>query len=96
METENFIPAAAYCAHYQLGTDFINALEKHGLIDVKVVDNTVYLQRDQLLTVETYRSFYYDLDVNFEGIEVIHHLLDKIHTLQADLQSLQNQLSRYT
>lgn len=93
---ENYIPAATYCAHYQLDAAFIEALEKHGLINLKTIDDTLYLQVDQLLIVEKYRSFYYDLDINLEGIEVIHHLLNKIYAMQADLQALQNQLTYHS
>jgi hypothetical protein len=38
---------------------------------------------------------HYDLDINMEGIDVISHLLKRIHNLQDELRITQNKLRLY-
>jgi hypothetical protein len=42
--------------------------------------------------VERYARLYYDLSINMEGIDAIHHLLDRIYVMQDEMRSLRNQL----
>jgi cell shape-determining protein MreC len=39
--------------------------------------------------------WYYDLDINIEGIEALNYLLEKVKSLQEEIQQLKNELRFY-
>lgn len=54
---------------------FSTLLQKGGLIEIDTVEGESYLPASQLYDVERYTRMYYDLSINIEGIDAIHHLL---------------------
>ncbi|HMQ44948.1 MAG TPA: chaperone modulator CbpM [Mariniflexile sp.] len=38
---------------------------------------------------------HFELDINLEGLDAIHHLLKQVETLQQDIVTLHNKLQRY-
>ena len=44
------------------------------------------LYKNDLKLIERFIEFHYNLGVNLEGLEVIHHLLKQIETLQKQLK----------
>ena len=46
----------------------------------------------QLPDVERYSRMYYDLSINIEGIDAIHHLLERMEEMQQEIYSLHNKL----
>jgi len=47
------------------------------------------------LELEKYVRFYYELDINLEGIETVSYLLQRINTMQNELKTLTNRLRLY-
>ena len=45
--------------------------------------------------VERYSRMYYDLSINMEGIDAIHHLLEKMEDMRREMSSLRKQLLLY-
>ena len=54
-----------------------------------------YLFASQLRDVERYARLYYDLSINIEGIEAIHHLLDRMNGLREEVRTLRSRLRLY-
>ncbi|WP_231576924.1 chaperone modulator CbpM [Sphingobacterium sp. IITKGP-BTPF85] len=50
------------------------------------------MEEEQLRDLERFSDWYYELDVNPAGIEVAHHLIQKVEALQSELQRIKNQL----
>ena len=50
------------------------------------------MQFAQLPDVERYSRMYYDLSINIEGIDAIHHLLERMESMQQEIYSLHNKL----
>lgn len=67
---------------YNIEITFFDSLEEAGLLMTETENNTTYLRYDELATFEKFTNWYYDLEVNLAGLEVIHHLLHKIEELQ--------------
>ena len=42
--------------------------------------------------VERYSRMYYDLSINMEGIDAIHHLLARMEEMQREIHSLRGRL----
>ena len=45
-----------------------------------------------LIDVEQYSRMYYDLSINMEGIDAIHHLLARMEEMQREIHSLRGRL----
>jgi hypothetical protein len=73
-------------------TEFIILLEDAGLITIVAESGEKYFPASQLHLIEKYARLYYDLSVNVEGIDVIHHLLEKMEEMKREIIHLRNQL----
>lgn len=94
MQTDLII-ISEYCRICNIEPSFLYMLEKDGLIEIDTVDGERYLPASQLYDVERYTRMYYDLSINVEGIDAIHHLLDKIKSMQKEINHLKNKLRLY-
>lgn len=75
---------------YNIEITFFNDLESSGLIQTETINEVKYLHYDQLPDFERFTNWYYDLEVNIAGLEVIHHLLGQIRSLQEENKRLIN------
>lgn len=95
MKQEDLISVGDFCRHYAVELAFVRALQEAGLIEVIVIREEVYVHYDQLARLERMARFHYDLDINLEGIEVIHRLLERIDHMQQEIATLRNKLRLY-
>jgi chaperone modulatory protein CbpM len=95
MQTKNLIAVNEFCINHNIEISFINSLQQTGLIEVDFVEETQFIDADQLQQVEKFIHFYYDLDINLEGIETITHLLQRMNEMQDEIISLRNRLRLY-
>lgn len=84
-----------YCRICHIEPAFIFRLEEGGLIEIRVIEGEKYLQHSQLHDIERYTRLYYDLAINFEGIDAIHHLLERVRSMQQEIGRLKRQLRLY-
>jgi len=91
METE-LITINDYCIKYAVEPSFIVALEDSGLIVLTVIDEHKYIHYKQLVEMERFIHFHYELQINIEGIEAIMGLLQKIKRLQHEIETLKSQV----
>lgn len=95
MQTNEMIPAEEFCIHHNIETSFIYSLKEAGLIEVSTVNNKTYVPVNQLHNLEKLVRFYYELDINLEGIETIAYLLQRMNEMQQKIVQLSNRLSLY-
>lgn len=95
MQTENLIALDEFCAKHNIEISFVSSLQQTGLIEITTIEDACYIDMDQLLQLEKFTRFYYELDINLEGIETINHLLKRVNELQDELTLLRNRLSLY-
>ncbi len=81
-----------YCRNCEIEPAFLELLQEGGLIDIYREGEEAYLFVSQLPVVERYSRMYYDLSINMEGIEAIHHMLQRIEALQQELNELRDRL----
>ena len=91
MQNELII-VSEYCSKCNIEPSFIDLLEEEGLIDVVSENGERYLYCSQLSELERYTRFYYELSINVEGIDVIHHLLRRMEEMQQEMCELRNRL----
>jgi len=89
------ITVEAYCTYHHAEPEFIDALERGGLLTITILDNNRFIDYDQLQQLESYTRLYYDMEINIPGIDAINNLLDKVRQMQYEIESLKNQLAVY-
>ncbi len=95
METNNLVLVEKCCSNLEVEQAFIHSLNDSGLIEVIVLDDKSYISIDHLKRVERAIHFHYELNINIEGIDVIHNLLDQIDDLQEELRVVKNKVRLY-
>jgi len=95
MQTKYLIAIDDFCANHKIDISFISSLQKTGLIEITTIEDSGFIAADQLLELEKYVRFYYELDINLEGIETVTYLLQKINNLQNEIKTLNNKLRLY-
>lgn len=91
MQNELII-VSEYCSKCHIEPSFIDLLHEGGLIEVLTEEGERYLSFAQLPELERYSRMYYDLSINIEGIDAIHHLLQRMEEMQREIHQLRSQL----
>lgn len=73
---------------YNIEITFFDSLEEAGLLKTVTENEVKYLLYDELELFERFANWHYDLDVNLPGVEVIHHLLQKMEKLTEENRRL--------
>lgn len=95
MQTELII-VSEYCHKCHIERSFIELLDETGLIEICMEGDESYLLLSQLPEVERYSRMYYELSINLEGIDAIHHLLNRMEEMRQEMSLLRNQLLAYS
>ena len=92
MDKINLIKITDICNNFGIDQHFISSVIDYELIEVTDIDGDFFLNEDDLSLLEKIVHFYYDLEINFAGIQVILELLEKIDTLQQQILKLKNSI----
>jgi hypothetical protein len=95
MQTAHLIKADVFCTHYNAEFTFIHSLHQSGLIEIVTIDETPFIQEDDLQKLEKIVRMHYDLHINVEGIETIINLLNRLENMQQEMAALRNRLGIY-
>ena len=95
MDKEHLIPAGELCTVYRIEQSFIGSLGEYGLIEITMVEGAPFIDRAKLPELERLIRLHYELNVNLEGLDVIANLLERVNTMQQELNVLRNRLRFY-
>jgi hypothetical protein len=95
MQSEYLIAVEEFCSIHNIDISFISSLKQTGLIEVTTIKEAGFIDAAQLQQLEKFIRFYYELDINLEGIETITHLLQRISHMQEEIRMLKNRLRLY-
>ena len=95
MQTDNLIAVKEFCINHKIEITFIRSLQQTGLVEITTIEETEFIDVDQLQQLEKIVRFYYELNINLEGIETITHLLQRIMAMQDEITALKNRLRLY-
>ena len=76
------------CQSHKIETKFIRDLSENGLIEIVVQEEEEFIDEEELQPLEQFATWYYELDLNLQGIEVAHRLLRRIEALQQEIRQL--------
>ncbi len=92
MYSADLIPVTEFCIHYHIDERFIESLCEYGMAELVIVEEGRFLEADQIPGIEKMIRLHHDLEINLEGLDVINGLLQKIETLQQEINLLRKQL----
>ena len=75
---------------YNIEISFFNSLEESGLLRTDTENEVKYLHYEELPVFERLANWHYDLEVNLPGLEIIHHLLEKLEMLKNENRRLKS------
>ena len=80
---------------YQVEETFLDQLQSSGLIEIVLEEDDRYIEYDYLQEIEQFVRWHYELEINMEGIEALHHMLQQVQQLQDDVAKLRGELNFY-
>ena len=95
MESADMIVLDEFCSSHQVEVSFVRSLEEHGLIETIVVNETLFIQGDELSKLEQIVRLHRELNINSEGVDAIINLLKQIENMQNEITLLRNKLNFY-
>lgn len=95
MPTEELIHADAFCVCHNVDFSFVNMLAEYGLIEITRKEDKVFIPESHLMHLEKLIRLHNDLNINFEGVEVINYLLEQLKKKEEEIALLQNRLRFY-
>ena len=95
MTTDQMISADEFCIYHKIELTFIHSLSASGVIEIVRLDEKIFLPVTQLVVLEKMVRLHYEMDINLEGLETIHHLLVKMNALHDQVTLLSNRLKAY-
>lgn len=95
MRSRKYIAINEFCVNHNIENSFVSSLQQNGLIEITTINETEFIDVEQLRQLERIACLHYELDINIEGIETITHLLQRMNAMQNEIILLRNQLRRY-
>jgi hypothetical protein len=95
MHSADLIAAGEFCAFHRVELSFIKGLHESGLIGITIRDGAILLPTEELPALEKFVRWHYELAINFEGIEALAHLLQRMNGMQEENRILRNKINSF-
>jgi len=95
MAAKNYILITELCTHYKIDIEFVDDLHEYGLLHLETIETQRYLPMERIADLERIIRLRNDLKLNYEGIDVVVNLLERLESLEIELSSLRNKLNQY-
>lgn len=92
---EHLIAIDDFCISHKIEHSFIWSLHEAGLIHIETIESAGYVEDEELSDLEKFTRFFYEMNINIEGIETITHLLHQIQGMNQEVNRLKNRLRFY-
>lgn len=92
MTTQTYIPIQTLCTYYKVERSFFQNLDDYGLIEIITIKKSPCIHQKNIKDLDAIVRLHKDLHINFEGIDTVLNLLDKIRNLQDELRMTRNRL----
>ena len=92
METKELIVIEEFCKSHDIPVSFFDSLNEYSLVKIVRLEEQECVPVSDLPTIEKMMRLHYDMQVNFEGIDIITNLLRDIEAMQSELKELRNRV----
>ncbi|WP_294083618.1 MULTISPECIES: chaperone modulator CbpM [unclassified Proteiniphilum] len=80
---------------YEIEESFIESLSDVGLIHVIDQDDNRFIEYDDLSDLEQFIRWHYEMDINVPGIDALRNMLERVRSLQSQIERLHSELQFY-
>ena len=95
MVKQNYILVNHYCEQTKISNAFIDSLHKYGLIECKQIKTEIYILSEDIVEIERFNRLHNDLGINLEGIDALNHMLQRIRSMESEMNLLKKRLRLY-
>jgi hypothetical protein len=95
MQPTTLISIREFCVHHHVETTFVETLADNGLIQTTIIEQITYVEPTQLTQLEKFVRLHRDLHIHTDDLDIVSDLLDRMESLQCQLQMMQNRLRFY-
>ena len=95
MEHAGFIEANQFCTVHNIEISFIHSLHEYGLIEIRQDEDSTWIPEQEVSPLEKYIRLHFEMEINFEGMDAIIHLLNKINLMEKEILHLRQKLAMY-
>ena len=95
MKTKKLIAVDEFCKSNDIEISFVNSLEQNGLIEITKIEEIGFFNLEQLQKLDRYIRFYYELNINLDGIDAIKHLFRRVNEMCDKITAIQNKQYLY-
>ena len=95
MATEKYILVRVFCEQTQIEDEFLQNLNDYGLVSFEEKENEVFIHEQDISEIERFFRLHHDLGINYEGLDAIRQMLDRMERLEKEMTLLQKKLRLY-
>ncbi len=95
MTKKHLIPVIEFCKSHEVEFSFMHTLEEFGMIEIVILEQASYINSEELPRLEQILLFHKELEINLEGVEVIIRLLERLHKVENEVNTLRKKLNVY-
>lgn len=95
MQTDQLISVYEFCRYHQLDITFVQMLGQQGLVEIITVEQSLYIQPEQVARLEKLTRLHQDLAIQPDDLDIVSELVERIESLQEQVAQLRNRLAFY-
>ena len=94
MKQSTYIYIEEFCTHYNIDVSLVYQLVEFEVLAIEKTDEKEVISIAELPKLEKMVRLHQELEINPQGLQAIHHLLEQITHLQEEVLSLRRRLNR--
>ena len=95
MANEKYILVRHFVERSQIEIDFVQSLHEYGLVAFKERENETFIDEGDISEIEKMFRLHHDLGINYEGLDAIKQMLERMQKLEREMDLLQKRLRLY-
>ncbi len=95
MKKATYIQIQKCCDHYNIELSFVQQLQEYEIVHIETADNEMMISEQELSKLEKMVRLHHELNINPQGLQAVHHLLEKVTGLQEEVNLLRRKLNRF-
>ncbi|MDC6389595.1 chaperone modulator CbpM [Maribacter sp. PR1] len=95
MKNSTFIYIEEFCTIHNIETSLVHQLVEFEILTLKKTDNKEVIELEELPKLEKMVRLHQELEINPQGLQAIHHLLEQVNKLQEEILALRRKLNRF-
>ncbi len=90
---KELIAIEVFCSHCQVELNFVKNLSEFGLVELVEEEEKLFVPAYEIDQLERFTRLHYEVGINLEGLEAIHHLLQKLNKSKEALKKAEIEIA---